>query len=490
MISLQGKTTKSVIGGLIIGIPLVLFLVAILSSADPIYGNILKQIFSFHISFSSILIQRMIFSAILFFILFPLTALTAAKHIKTAFHQDKSLAFSTESLVVLSLVAVVLASFLLVQFRYVFIGVPMETSLIQFGVNTYSEYVRRGFFELVFVSCIVFGTGVIAHIASRSAHMNERKRVGIAIQVVLGELIIFILSLFKRVFTYQSLHGWSISRMYGGMFLAWLCILTITFILRQTTKTKWMLKEVVITAVFLVVFGLVNIEGFIATSGHPPTVNNRVDYVYLSRMSPDGYAGWKMAYDYAQSILLDPKYQSQEIIGTDDRREIVYAGIVVGELTENYNNLVLHNGTREDVLHYLKSVVLYEKEQNTENNFEDPFIEKLLVQLENPNPSEIKATVDAFPPQRWFSEQEFAPDWLLLNVREHNRNVLPSSLSTVYRWNISKYTTFNSMKRDIPLDNLKELQKQYAKLWKQIAKQPEGEREYEFDISLRSPFLD
>lgn len=83
----------------------------------------------------------------------------------------------TEIAVLLGLVTVVLGSFLIVEFPYVFANVA-ETSLSKFGVATYSEYVKRGFFEFLLVSVIVYGVlwaGLGALRAVSSQQITVRK---------------------------------------------------------------------------------------------------------------------------------------------------------------------------------------------------------------------------------------------------------------------------------------------------------------------------
>jgi len=66
--------------------------------------------------------------------------------------------FAREMIVVTSMVVLVMGTFLVVQWPYVFANVTLETDLSKFGVAPYSEYVKRGFVDLLKVVSLVFAT--------------------------------------------------------------------------------------------------------------------------------------------------------------------------------------------------------------------------------------------------------------------------------------------------------------------------------------------
>ena|SRR3989344_3597694 len=55
-------------------------------------------------------------------------------------------------------------------------------------------------------------------------------------------------------------------------------------------------------------------------------------------MSTDGAEGWKKAFEYAKSTIVENS-RKQGIIGREDRREIAYAGMVIKNLLIHYNQL-------------------------------------------------------------------------------------------------------------------------------------------------------
>ncbi|KKU44898.1 MAG: hypothetical protein UX62_C0046G0025, partial [Microgenomates group bacterium GW2011_GWA2_46_7] len=104
-------------------------------------------------------------------------------------------------------------------------------------------------------------------------------------QGILGlEFVVFISSIFRRVWLYQSYHGLTLARLYGLVLLTWVVGMMATMGLRYLYQNmRWVKVE--IAWMVIVVFGSItlNMESLIIQD--PPTVNGRVDYVYLSRLS-------------------------------------------------------------------------------------------------------------------------------------------------------------------------------------------------------------
>jgi len=99
-----------------------------------------------------------------------------------------------EVTVVMVITTIVLGSFLIVQWPYVFVTVAYETDLSLFGVATYSEYVRRGFIELLMATIWVYGLVWLGLIAMRNKAKSLSHSVLNKVQlVVLAQLALLIL---------------------------------------------------------------------------------------------------------------------------------------------------------------------------------------------------------------------------------------------------------------------------------------------------------
>ncbi|HYD34530.1 MAG TPA: DUF4173 domain-containing protein [Vitreimonas sp.] len=344
----KSSTSSAVLRGLILTVPVVLIIVGLLGSADPIFSRYLSNIFTFQFPrFVITFPDRLIQSLVVLGIALPTVTLAIRERFRSPLQNSAWGRYTVEALMVVGAVSVVLGAFLIVQFRYLFAAVP-ETQLHQFGVQTYSEYVRRGFSELTLVACIVYAVVGASLLVLRQAD-KQAQLLKKANLVLLSESLIFIFSIFRRVLLYQAEHGLTRIRIYGSLFLLMIIALSVVLILRHLKdKVKeWYVYEIgiAIATLFLVIF--INVDHSIATT-FKPTVNEEVDYVYISRLSADGAEGWVEAYQHARQVVMDPALANKTSFSDDEARHIVYAYQTLANIRRNYETLTKRYGTKEE----------------------------------------------------------------------------------------------------------------------------------------------
>jgi hypothetical protein len=451
----KGKKSKwsSLLGGLVVGIPVVMVLTLLLSSGDPVFGKLVQDWIDKVWQWNRWTI-RVLWSVVMGLVLVPALVAGKAKKFVSPLIYIKAGNFKDNYLVVvvMVMVAVVMGLFLVIQWPYVFATVPAETDLSRFGVATYSEYVTKGFVEFLLVTGMIYGLvwgGLV------SLRLSEKDDVPVGTSqvwlkwvqmLVLGLFVVFLLSVFRRIWLYQLYHGLTLVRVYGGCFLGWVSLLTVTLGLRHWgwyhavhPKFKMVNLELGIAAVVLLLFGLVNVERLIAVYD-PPTVNGQVDHVYLVRMSADGYEGWLKTYEYAEGVL---NREYEEMIGKDERREVAYAGFIVSKLVNNYQR-----GRYFNVHYWLRNVYSVNCDDGCLRNAGLPY-------------------------------EEFS-------------NIKFDDMNSFDRWlggNGSEERAYLRMKSDMPLDKLQELERRFYELRRRVLNQPEEERLFEIDISLETPLL-
>ena len=322
------------------------------------------------------------------------------------------------------------------------------------------------------------------------------------------EFIIFILSIFRRVWLYQEFHGWSLIRIYGSFFLFWIFGITIFLALRHFWQRRWVFGEIFFTVFLFFIIGIFNVESFIVNN-HPPTVNKKIDYIYLARMSADGYEGWEKAYEHAKSTL--NKYENvNSQFSREELKEIAYAGIIIRELLQNHKDLTRELGTKEEMkqylnvlLNYLKGVnaqrELYEQNntyyQSVKNNIEeikkqsieDKVNLRKLIDFVYINKSSTKYE---------FNSPQFFPSFVEIptygiyfrgQIKADGKNI-NYSLDNFYSWNYSKNLAYKNLKEKVNYYTLLQFQTKYFNLYRRILNQ--SERDYDMDVSLDSPLLD
>lgn len=347
--SISSDTLTSIFRGIVITLPIILIITFLLTQADPVFSTLVENLLNIQINWPNFILlipERLIYSVFIALILIPISTMKIENLFVSPLNNKIFVKYKNElSILVLSLVAV-LSVFIAIQFRYLFATVP-ETQLHQFGINTYSEYVRKGFVEMVLVSIIVYLVSSASFIVYRSldTRKNWLRRFNF---LLLAEMLIFIISIFRRVVLYQSTHGLTRIRVYGLSFLIVLIGLTITLALRQLRKkfSHWYLYELAIVMGVLFMSVLINTDKLVATTFRP-TVNKEVDYIYISRLSADAVDGWIEAWQFYRDILI--KIEKKEL-ESDYARQTVYTYLAIRNLNSNYIYLTKKYGNLEEKL--------------------------------------------------------------------------------------------------------------------------------------------
>jgi hypothetical protein len=225
-------------------------------------------------------------------------------------------------------------------------------------------------------------------------------------------------------------------------------------------------------------------------------VNNHIDYVYLSRLSPDGYLGWKKAYDYAYGVLITRKLLEKPLINKDERREIVYAARIIYELSNNYNHLIYHFGTKNEIKEYLTTLINIIEQGNAtdqEREFELERVFEIRAKLkENHSAIGVGTNVFSLIPQGAFPKYATYKGWMIFDIYPdgYSNRKYPDSFDRFFMLNSPSIQAYKLLKDKIGLKDLLTLQKMYQTLAVKIARQPDNERGFDIDISFSSPFVD
>ena len=366
------ETISSLIKGILITFPLVGLTLILLTVADPIFAKILKDVFSFKLPhIEEWLVKRIVFNLIFVISVLPLVFMKIKGRFFSPLQSPQYAKHTiTISVAVFSL-AVVLGGFLLVQYKYLFAQVS-EIELHQFGVQTYSEYVKKGFWELTLVSAIVYLTVGVSMVIYRQKSSN---RLRVLNTFLLFEVFLFIISIFRRLYLYQLAHGFTRVRVYGSLFLILVLALTAILILRHFVKKQvvdWYLWEIA-AVLFFVFLGVgLNVDQLVANR-LPPTVNSEIDYVYISRLSADAHEGWVKAYNHAKGEINELSQKPPGELNDDEIRRIVYAYYTLQNLKARHQELTYRYGKVKEIKVYTKGYEVPEPKTFKKLNFAEKF---------------------------------------------------------------------------------------------------------------------
>jgi len=287
-----GKIVWPIVRGLLLALPILLVLGALLASADPIFGDELKNLLKiFNIENLPEYLFRLFYILVLTYLITGsyLHAILPAKAEATPdpeqAHFKPFLGF-TETAIILGLVNVLFAAFVAVQFRYFFGG---QANITAAGY-TYSEYAVRGFTELVVVAVISLGLyQVLLSITKRESGGAGKWFTGL-VGVLMALVLVMLVSSFQRLMLYQQAYGWTQLRTYTAVFIPWLGALLVTVILLQVFGKPGRLALAILVATigFGASLAILNVDRFIARQNLDRAMAGKeLDAAYLASLSED-----------------------------------------------------------------------------------------------------------------------------------------------------------------------------------------------------------
>ncbi len=319
-----------VIKGLLISIPIFLILVPLLVSADLIFAQWIRHIFSWDIVIEwSIRGVLMILMGVFVAGGAAYTALGSASFPSvlrkpedagrgdagandTADSSSSMRLGVIETLIPINLVNLLFLIFVVIQIPYLFGG---ELNIGEHSF-TYAEYARRGFAELVFVAMFIFGLLLSLRSVSHLPGSRARRAFNVSATLLLLLTLILLASAFKRLALYESVYGFTTMRIYPHVFMIWLGLLLLWF-----AATLWLAPERLAIGILIAAFGfiltlnLLNPDAFIVRKNIERfqkqgqlsvyDESGRVDVDYVSHLSADSVPALVAALPHLQGSLHD-----------------------------------------------------------------------------------------------------------------------------------------------------------------------------------------
>jgi Domain of unknown function (DUF4173) len=204
---------KSFIRGALITFPLLLIFGLLLASSDPIFAKLFRLPFdlpSWNLANTyKFVVTLAFFSSLVFAV-----CAVAVRQKREEFTIEDKLKFGiTEAKIVGWSIAALFGLFILVQFRYMFMGYK---DVIQ--GYTYSDYARRGFVELIVVS--LMSLAVVRYFKTKLQADNSKVK---TLNLVIGlEMLVLAASSLKRLSLYEQAYGLTTLRLFVITVVVWL----------------------------------------------------------------------------------------------------------------------------------------------------------------------------------------------------------------------------------------------------------------------------
>jgi hypothetical protein len=286
--------------GLVLAIPLVMIFAVLFASADPIFDRAINDLLGFHIDLGD-LPGRLLFAVGTAWLAGGLLTVAAAglpameraslgAAASAAPLARERILGVTEAIIVLGAVVLLFALFVGLQLVYLFGGLDTLTA----AGMTYSDYARRGYFELVAAAGLAGGT-----IVALDYHVVRRPRAYLALTVALVALTIVVLaSAAVRLQLYQEAYGWTELRVYVAVSIVAMAItLAALAVFLATDRVRWVGHAMaVIGLASLIALNVIapaalvaehNVARLIGTEAVPPTAYDDLDVAYLGVLPDD-----------------------------------------------------------------------------------------------------------------------------------------------------------------------------------------------------------
>ena len=288
--SISSPRARSIIKGALLSAPLVLVLIMLLGSADPVIRWSTDRIWAWlpDSSFPA----RVLFFAFLLSITLGANSIASRKTEADlprlpGINRPPTIGL-TEQRMMLWSAAVVLWIFVALQVSYFVQPPPVATDS---GV-TFAEYARRGFGELSFAATIV-GAIILILEYTRPADASEQNRkmlvrLELALLVAL-ELVLF--SAFRRVILYEQAYGFSTARLFAQAYMVVMCLALLALgieVVRGSISVAFGRRVAEIALGVFTVLVFWNYEAWIVNRNIDRAAQNgKFDWLYATRLSRD-----------------------------------------------------------------------------------------------------------------------------------------------------------------------------------------------------------
>jgi len=312
----QQTKVRAVLRGLLLTLPILLVFGVLLGSADQVFGDLLSDSLGWlipdnlfnlyaHLLVVGVFAWGSLAALKLMLMGGLLTTLAPANpELPPIPERPFSLGMIEATMVMVS-VDVMFLIFVIIQGRYLFGG---ESNITAQGY-TYSEYARRGFFEILAVSVL---TMLLVLILDLITHRQEGKATLFRVLCggMIGLTLVLLVAAFLRLNLYEEAYGFTRLRIMTQVFIVWLALLFLVLlrdILSQKGRYFWW-AGLAVGFAFVLSLNALNMDAFIAARNIDQFANaDDLDIVYLLTLSDD-------AVPTVAKLLDDPTWREDEML--------------------------------------------------------------------------------------------------------------------------------------------------------------------------------
>ena len=284
--SSSSNNSKEIFKGVLISIPLVIFLIVLLAGADEMFGYYLKNISDFiNINNLGDSLNKIIVFTIIFLLTFGLYYSLAVEKTKSEYNNEIKKTFDEITVVtVLTFVNLIYLIFTKIQVSYLYFEKALPNGY------DFAQYARSGFFQLVFLVVINLMLIVLFKMKTNSNKEGLNKVLKCAYTLITVLTFNMSITAIYKMNLYISAFGYTRLRLLVQVFTIFLCgvlILLTLFIWKEKELFK---PIVVLGGIMYITLNYANIDNYIVKKNiEKMTTTNEIDVHYLSTLSADAY---------------------------------------------------------------------------------------------------------------------------------------------------------------------------------------------------------
>jgi hypothetical protein len=294
----------AVLRGVLLALPVLAVLTALLASADFIFAQRVKDLFSiFNFEKLPEYLFRLFYILVIGYVLvgayfhasFPLRSETRPNPQQPWM---KPFLGWTEGAIVLASVDVLFAIFVGFQSWYLFGG---QANITTAGY-TYAEYARRGFNELVAVAVLSVMLYLVMRTVVKRETMFQQRGFTVLVAALMALVLVILISAFQRLQLYENAYGLSQIRLYTHIFIPWLAVLLVSTAVLEVLRKggHFALAALICVTGFCLTFPIINVDGLIARQNVARAQSGqKLDGYYLSTLSVDAVPAMFQSYSDA-----------------------------------------------------------------------------------------------------------------------------------------------------------------------------------------------
>ncbi len=280
----KAPVIKRVFAALIIALPCMLLLIAVLSNADMVFSlktqSILLDFFEF---FNANVFFKLLYGIVAGLFAFGIVYNAHTDEISEADHAIKLKGDLIIINILLISVLAIYTFFVIIQFKYLFAGTTLPDGL------TYTEYARKGFFELLALTGVNIAAILIITQLTKSHNGKWLAFTKVLCHYLCAVTVILLISSFYRMFLYTNDDGLTRLRFFVMGFLVFEAIgLAITFIYIAKPKFNIILIYCIIALTYYTILNITPTDNIIAQNQIDKYLKGtREDICYVYSLSAD-----------------------------------------------------------------------------------------------------------------------------------------------------------------------------------------------------------